>query len=271
MPNSKGVAVRVLIVVAGSIAALFIADYISLRVLGLFVAPDAQGRYTVDYVKGHGYAVAISTFANAAVLLLFVTLIFRIVYARRPVDRIVVLAGGYATACVAAAAVLIASVAIFVYPALSPGSPTSGAITKGALEQFASLVRVILMLGAAIGFFALIPSLPVILRTERKQIRRMSFYAVAGALTGIVSFALYLTLMSSSLWWPWLTGAPRTASPSISASWPEAIRIVLGWFLMFVLPGLGGGLTYWLIAGRRAGAGREPAASSTPTAEPQAG
>jgi hypothetical protein len=250
MSHAQGAAARFLMIAAGAVAAIFVADYIGLKVLGLFITPDAQGRYTVNYTAGQGYAAAISTLANITALLLLVAALVRAVYARRPVDRIVVIAGGYVAACMIAAILLLISVAIFSQLTRDPASISSSPVTTSGLEQLASSFTIVLSLSAGIGVFALIPALPVIARTERKQVRSLIYYLIAGALTGIVSFALYLALLFAPAWWAWLTG---TLPSSAAQSRPGAIQMVLAWFSIFVLPGLGAGFTYWLVAGRKAG------------------
>lgn len=268
MSHAQGAAIRFLIIAAGTIAALFIADYIGLKVLGLFIAPDAQGRYTVNYTAGQGYAAAISTLANIAALLLLVAALLAAVYARRAMDRIVVIAGGYVAACMIAAILLLVSVAIFSQLTRDSASFPISPVTRSGLEQFASSFTIVLSLGAAIGLFALIPALPIITRTERRQIRSLRYYLIAGAVTGIVSFALFLALVFAPAGWAWLTG---TLPSSAHQARPGALQIVLAWFLMFVLPGLGAGFTYWLVAGRKAGSRSDVGITPEPSGQTQAG
>jgi hypothetical protein len=254
MSHAQGAATRLLIIAAGTVAAFFIADYIGLKVLGFVVTPDAQGRYTVNYTAGQGYAAAISTLANIAALALLVATLLRAVYARRPIDRFVVIMGGYVVACLVAAILLLVSVAVFSWLTRDTANLLPSSVSRSGLEQFASSLAIVLSLATAIGLFALLPALPVIAHTERKQIRSLTYYVIAGALTGIVSFALYLALLFAPAWWAWLTG---TLPSSAGQARPGAVQIVLAWFLMFVLPGIGAGLTYWLIAGRNAGGNGE--------------
>ncbi|NJO32114.1 MAG: hypothetical protein HC869_02305 [Rhodospirillales bacterium] len=249
MSQAQGAAIRFLIIAAGTVAAFFIADYIGLKVLGLFIPPDAQGRYTVSAITpGHGYAAAISTLANVVVLALLVAALLWAIYARRPMDRAIIIAGGYVVACLAAALLLLFSTAVFSHLTRDPGGIPS--ITRSGLEQFASSFSIVLSLGSAIGLFALLPALPVIVHTERKRIRSLPYYLIAGALTGIVSLALALALFFAPTLSAWLTGTlPSSAAQGRSG----AALMILGWALMFVPPGLGAGFTYWLIAGRTAG------------------
>jgi hypothetical protein len=263
MSNSGGTAIRLLTIAAGTVAAYFIADYIGLKVLGLFVTPDAQGRYTVDYTAGQGHAVAISTFASVAAFVLLVAVVLLAVYARRPIDRVVVIAGGYAAASVIAAILLLVSVAMFSLLTRDAAGFLPSPAARSSLEEIISLLAVVPFLSAAIGLFALVPALPVIARTERKQIRSLLYYVIAGALTGVVSFALYLALLFGPALWAWLTG---TLPSSAAQSRPGAVQIVLAWVSMFVLPGIGAGFTYWLFAGRNAGRVAATAPSGEPTA-----
>lgn len=270
MSHAQGATTRFLIIAAGTVAAFFIADYFALKVLGLFIPPDAQGRYTISAITpGHGYAVAISTLANIAILTLLVAVLLWAIYVRRPMDRIVVIAGGYVIACAAAAFVLLVVMPLFSGLLRDSASVPSSPATRSGLEQFASSFSIVLSLGATIGLFALLPALPVIAHTERKQIRSLPYYLIAGALTGIVSFALFLALLFAPAWWGWLTG---TLPSSAGQARPGAVQIVLAWFLMFVLPGLGAGFAYWLAAGRKAGGNGEVAVTPPePSGEAQRG
>lgn len=266
MSHAQGAATRFLIVAAGTVAALFIADYVGLKVLGLFIPPDAHGRYTVSAITpGHGYAAGISALANVAALALLVAALLWTIYARRPMDRIVVIAGGYVVACLTSAILLLGSAAIVSQLTRDAGGFPSSPGTRSGLEELAASFSIVLSLGATIGLFALLPVLPVIAHTERKQIRALPYYLVAGAVTGIVSFALFLAVLFAPALWAWLTG---TLPGSAAQTRPGAMQIVLAWFLMFILPGVGAGFTYWLIAGRNAGGRR---AATVPSGEPQAG
>jgi hypothetical protein len=266
MSHAQGATARFLIVAAGTIVAFFIADFIGLKVLGLFIPLDAQGRYTVSAITpGHGYAVAISTLANVVVLALLVAALLWAIYARRPMDRAVVIAGAYVVACLAAALLLLVSTAIFSQLTRDPGSLSSSPATRSGLEQLASSFSIILSLGSAIGLFALLPTLPVIMHTERKRIRSLTYYLIAGALTGIVSLALALALLFAPALSAWLSG---TLPSGATQGRPGAALMILGWALMFVPPGIGAGFTYWLVAGRTAGG---DVTAANPPAESQAG
>jgi len=257
MSHPQGAAIRFLIIAAGTVAAFFIADYIGLKVLGLFITPDAQGRYTVSAITpGHGYAAAISTLANVVVLALLVAALLWAIYARRSMDRAIIIAGGYVVACLVAALLLLISTAIFSHLTSDTGSFPRSPTSQNSLEQLASSFSNVLSLGSAIGLFALLPALPVIVHTERKRIRALPYYLIAGALTGTLSLALALAFFFAPALSAWLTG---TLPSSAAQGRPGAALMILGWALMFVPPGLGAGFTYWLIAGRTAGGNAEVA------------
>jgi hypothetical protein len=85
----------------------------------------------------------------------------------------------------------------------------------------------VIFFSAYIAIFALPVALPMIVFTEYSEIRAPNFYAVAGVLTALAGLKIYLYLMRDT---------------QFQAAW------------ISIPPGLTGGLTYWAIAGRRAGA-----------------
>jgi len=81
-----------------------------------------------------------------------------------------------------------------------------------------------------VAVLALLPTIPLIVYSERRGMRSFWFYAIAGALIGPVSFLLLTRALAHSFVFP-------------------------GWetCLLTAFSGLFGGLIYWLMAGRSAG------------------
>ncbi|TAK46850.1 MAG: hypothetical protein EPO23_14450 [Xanthobacteraceae bacterium] len=101
---------------------------------------------------------------------------------------------------------------------------------------------------ATIGFvfvsgFALMPALAVIALAETFSIRALTFYAAAGALTGVAVIAGL--------------GGFDPAALAIDSFSRRELEIMIG-------AGIIGGAVYWLIAGRRSGAWREKPATPPP-------
>lgn len=261
MPNSRGVAIRCLIILGGVIAAALISDYLALRVLGFYVSPDAQGNYTVNYLRGDGHGAAVSTFARAGIFVALLALLLAVLYARRPIDRIVRIAGAYVAASAAAGATLL--LCVIVVGAARRGWSYESALAsppaKGLIEQAASTLSAVWLATVYVALFALLPALFAIIYTERKGVRSAIFYAAAGAVTGVVSYGLYLLLLiSGSLWsmykaWS-ASGTGLLANLSIS----DMLQFAVTWLLVFAVPGLAAGLAYWSLAGRTAGMASMP-------------
>ena len=237
MPERTKAAARILIVLSGTLVALVVAQFISAMVLALFVTVDAQGRYSIDLLRGDGQWLALSNLASLVTFVLLTVLIVKIVYWRRPLDRMVVIVGGYAGACVAAGLVLF--LVFYAIGHASRASPMVGLGASGGFEALGSLYMATVLASIYVGVFALLPTLPVIIYTERKGVRSPLFYGIAGAASALVAIGIYLAVFL-------LAGAP----PS------EIFRgasMLVGWLLLFGAPGIVGGLAYWLIAGRTTG------------------
>lgn len=241
MSDRAKTATRVLIVLAGTLVAVAVAEFVTATILGQFVAVDAQGRYRIDFLKGDGRWLAIANLSALITFGMLTALVVKIVYWRRPLDRTLVLLGGYAGACIAAALAL-----LLVYAIGYAGGVSSmvGPRASGGAERLGGLSMATLMASVYVGVFALPSTLPVIIYTERKGVRSPLFYGIAGAVSALVALGVYLVVFL-------LAGAP-----------PKEIfrsaKLLAGWLVLFGVPGLAGGLTYWLIAGRTAGERRTP-------------
>jgi len=138
--------------------------------------------------------------------------------------RLIVIALGFAAACAVAGAVIVVAL---LFPELS--SLDTGAIDSGALNM---------MLGFGFIFvsgFALLPALVIVLLTETFAIQSVLTYAVGGAVVGA---ACYLGLV------PFDPGTLR-----FEGLVQRHLEIMTG-------AGILGGVVYWVIAGRNAGAWR---------------
>ncbi|OCK57543.1 hypothetical protein [Bradyrhizobium sp. LMTR 3] len=142
------------------------------------------------------------------------------------IGRIFVILFAFLAACFVAGMIVVGAV---LYPEFSDLG--SGPIDQGALD---------VVLGFGFIFlsgFALLPALVVVLITEAFYIRSVLAYAVGG---GIVGAACYLGLVPFD---------PETLT--FDGIVRRHLEIMTG-------AGIVAGLVYWLIAGRTAGAWREP-------------
>lgn len=151
--------------------------------------------------------------------------------------RLMHIAAGYALASLVAGVVSLTGILV----------ATAGlqVLRPAALAQmtfpflFATLIA-----GAA----ALLPTLPVGIYAERRRKRDMRWYALAG--TGIGMAALSLYVLSSEV-----------AAGSISNANGEDAKFLLALALSVAVAGVCAGITYWAVAGRRAGWPKAPAAA----------
>jgi hypothetical protein len=104
------------------------------------------------------------------------------------------------------------------------------------------LIALITVPSEIIAVLALLPAMPVIVCSERRGIRSFWFYTYAGALTGPVSYFLYLAIIALP--------EPNKAIQVLADSFAFP-----GWgmWLITSFSGFFGGLVYWLMAGRSAG------------------
>jgi hypothetical protein len=142
------------------------------------------------------------------------------------IGRLFVILFAFLAACLVAGMIVVGAV---LYPEFSDLG--SGPIDRGALD-------VVLGFGFIfISGFALLPALIVVLITEAFYVRGALTYAVGGALVGA---ACYLGLVPFDPYTMHFDGIVR-----------RHLEIMTG-------AGIVAGLVYWLIAGRTAGAWREP-------------
>ena len=142
------------------------------------------------------------------------------------IGRLFAILFGFLFACLAAGVIVVGAV---LYPEFSDLG--GGAIDQGAIN---------VLLGFGFIFlsgFALLPALIVVLITEAFYIRSVLAYAIGGALVGA---ACYLGLIPFD-----------PATLKFDGIIRRHLEIMTG-------AGIVAGLVYWLIAGRNAGAWREP-------------
>src|ERR1700760_3812502 len=142
------------------------------------------------------------------------------------IGRLFVIAFGFLAACLVAGMIIVAAI---MFPEFSDLG--AGPVDQGAID-------IILGFGFIfISGFALLPAMIIALVTEAFYIRSVLAYAVGGALVGL---ACYLGLVPFD---------------------PETLRfegIVRRHMEIMTGAGIVAGIVYWMIAGRSAGAWREP-------------
>jgi len=148
------------------------------------------------------------------------------------IGRLFVILFAFLFACLAAGMIVVGAV---LYPEFSD-------LGSGQIDQ--SAINVVLGFGFIfVSGFALLPALIVVLITEAFYIRGVLTYAIGGAIVGA---ACYLGLIPFD---------------------PETMRfdgIVRRHLEILTGAGIVAGLVYWMIAGRSAGAWREPPPPSRP-------
>jgi len=148
------------------------------------------------------------------------------------IGRLFVILFGFLFACLAAGIIVVGAV---LYPEFSD-------LATGPIDQ--SAINIVLGFGFIfISGFALLPALIVVLITEAFYVRSVLAYAVGGAVVGA---ACYLGLVPFD---------PNTLH--FDGIVHRHLEIMTG-------AGIVAGLVYWMIAGRRAGAWREPPRRLTP-------
>jgi hypothetical protein len=152
------------------------------------------------------------------------------------IGRLFVILFGFLASCLVAGMIVVGAV---LYPELSD-------LDTGPIDQ--SAVNVVLGFGFIfLSGFALLPALIVVLITEAFYVRGVLTYAVGGAIVGA---ACYLGLVPFDPTTLQFDGIVR-----------RHLEIMTG-------AGIVAGLVYWLIAGRTAGAWREPPRPLPPTPPP---
>ena len=209
--------IQIVVFFAGMVAAAWLAGYASSRVFMQIATKDARGTYAVDSLGAAAAAIA-----YLIVFALLVTLLVKVVYAGRPVDRIFVILAGYLGACLGAGFVL--TLGWWVAGVLSPQS-------RSPVMPLMVIFPGSLLASGYIAVFALLPTLCVMAFTEFMKVRSTMFYGLAGATAAILAYCLYTAVFFREV----------------------SLSVVLGGLVFVAVPGLAGGLIYWWIAGRSAG------------------
>lgn len=152
--------------------------------------------------------------------------------------RLVPIAGAYIAANVVAGAVLAAAVIGLM------GSPGPARAETTLFDVSAR------MLASVIGLIALLALAPTLIAgtyAERAGIRSPVFYALAGAVVGVAALGIHVV---SSIWYTGLGDTIAVADGELNEG-----GVLAGVLAIVAVAGLLGGLTYWAIAGRKAGAG----------------
>jgi hypothetical protein len=148
------------------------------------------------------------------------------------IGRLIVIFFGFLAACLAAGMIVVFAV---LFPEMSD-------LDTGSIDQNA--INVIIGFGFIfISGFALLPAMLVVLITEAFYIRGVLTYAIGGAVVGL---ACYLGLVPFD-----------PATMHFEGIIRRHLEIMTG-------AGIVGGLIYWMIAGRNAGAWREPRRAPPP-------
>jgi len=148
------------------------------------------------------------------------------------IGRLFVILFGFLAACLVAGMIVVGAV---LYPEFSD-------FATGPIDQ--SAINVVLGFGFIfISGFALLPALIVVLITEAFYVRGVLTYAIGGAIVGA---ACYLGLIPFD-----------PATLQFDGIVRRHLEIMTG-------AGIVAGLVYWMIAGRTAGAWREPPRPLTP-------
>jgi len=146
-------------------------------------------------------------------------------------QRVTVIFAGYLGACLAAG--LVFSVVL--------AARYSDSIGKGA----GLLITGTVLIAIYAVIVALLPAFLGIIYAERAGVTSILYYAVGGALTGIVAYGFLFALLLSS--------SAGTTKGFVAGN---PAQFLLSWIVLFGASGLAGGLVYWLVAGRKTGQGR---------------
>lgn len=150
---------------------------------------------------------------------------------------------------------LLVIVVAFFVAALVAGAVLAVALLFPALNDLAlgniddGAARIVLTAGLAfISGYALLPAILLIAIAEAFSIRTVLYYAVAGAIAGL---AIFVSL-----------GGVDPSLLTVNGFTRRESEIMIG-------AGIVGGIAYWLIAGRRAGAAFRAASAQAPQAAQQ--
>jgi hypothetical protein len=153
------------------------------------------------------------------------------------IGRLIVILFGFAAACLVAGMIVVVAV---LFPEFSDLG--NGPIDSGALNIIVGFGFIF------ISGFALLPAMIVVLITEAFYIRGALTYAVGGGVAGLACYLGLIPFDPSTLHFD---GIVR-----------RHLEIMTG-------AGIAAGVVYWMIAGRNAGAWREPRRPLPPLPRPQ--
>jgi len=154
--------------------------------------------------------------------------------ARSPVtSRVLIILGGYLAACLAAALALSSAYAV----SLAGG-------VGGPIEFIGLVIAFEFFLTGFVLIFALLPSLLAIICAEYVGARSIVCYCGVGALVGVAAYGLFALLEILA------AGTEEGILPPTEQLGGFGMALIA----LFGGPGLVGGVIYWLIAGRTAGA-----------------
>jgi hypothetical protein len=149
--------------------------------------------------------------------------------------KLLTIAGAYIAASFVAGAILVAGIV------WSPGAP----IGPIDLHLLRITVLFVAFVSALVAALALLPAAVVTWYAEHRGKRSPLFYCGAGAVVALAALGIYVALL---IWND--TSAERLTSMGGATNAMAALAFTSG---IFVLAGVSGGLTYWGIAGRKAG------------------
>ena len=144
-------------------------------------------------------------------------------------NRIVMSLLGYAASSLAVGFTIVAEMLVL-------------ASTRGELSQ-TSIREVIgfgLMLSAVVSAVAWVPAIGFMIYGARTKVRSILYYVAVGLISGLFFFCAAYAI-----------GLFEESDESIAPL--ATVRMMQMMLVMFLLPGTSAGLTYWAIAGRRAG------------------
>jgi hypothetical protein len=158
--------------------------------------------------------------------------------------RISMIAFGYLAACLAGGLVYLIALAIIAI--MNPMNPKGPAFAfeegvRGVIFGAGMIVALDMLLALYGAIFAFLPALVGIIYAERHTVRSAFFYGAGGIVVGIASYALFALVLILQ------AGTAKGFFGDMTA-WA-----IMSLILVFGVPGMAGGLVYWLIAGRNAG------------------
>ncbi|MGD9866980.1 MAG: hypothetical protein AB7U38_03165 [Hyphomicrobiales bacterium] len=209
--------IRLIMVLAGLIVAAAIARLVPLfwlsRSRASFNMLDDSERLEATYL----------TLGPLVIFALLATALVWAVYRGRPVDRFLVVAGGY-----------LAPVIGPLFLAAAVAMPLA-LVNQEMSSELVYLAWIWTWFSGMFALAAMLPAAPALVYAERKAIRSLRIYAAGGAVLAPLSGLVYGLLFAGLDF--------QKPAPSIALAWAA-----------LAAAGAVYGLIYWLIAGRRAGA-----------------